>query len=384
MTRLKVTSKAILPLKAMLILALAAVVAAGAQPAGAQEPVNEGGFVVHEWGTFTSVAGKDGKAVAWSPLTGPPELPDFVERFNIPGFKSGLRGTVRMETPVLYFYSSHRQTVYVSVAFSRGVITEWYPHASVPAEEHPTPTMLYEKRNDGGIIWESVNLEPEWTGDFVRDIHPGSRYYVARATASTPLFVRTTKGGQHEKFLFYRGVSALPAPVTATADSNGAITAGNLEDDEISDVILFERRGDRVGYRIIHGLRGETTLQPPDLNGSTDALYSDFEQILEGHGLFQAEAHAMVQTWRDSWFEEGSRLFYIVPSSFVDRMLPMKIGPAPERMVRVFVGRMEIVTPATRKAVQTALAAEDWAALAKYGRFLEPIREMISSSADGR
>jgi hypothetical protein len=42
------------------------------------------------------------------------------------------------------------------------------------------------------------------------------------------------------------------------------------------------------------------------------------------------------------------------------------------------------VTPATRKAVKAALAANDQETLAKYGRFLGPILEMISASADGR
>ncbi len=30
----------------------------------------------------------------------------------------------------------------------------------------------------------------------------------------------------------------------------------------------------------------------------------------------------MLQTWRDSWFAEGSRLLYIVPPEFVSTVLP--------------------------------------------------------------
>ncbi len=85
-------------------------------------------LTAHEWGTFTSIAGSDGQAVEWSPLTGSTDLPQFVEHFRDPGFKLGLRGTVRMETPVLYFYDSREETISVNVAFSKGVITEWYPH----------------------------------------------------------------------------------------------------------------------------------------------------------------------------------------------------------------------------------------------------------------
>jgi len=81
----------------------------------------------------------------------------------------------------------------------------------------------------------------------------------------------------------------------------------------------------------------------------------------------------MIETWRGSWFEEGSRLLYLVPASFVNRVLPLSIQPAPAQTVRVFVGRLELVTPATERAVQTAFAAHDTTTLEKYGRFLEPI-----------
>jgi len=85
----------------------------------------------------------------------------------------------------------------------------------------------------------------------------------------------------------------------------------------------------------------------------------------------------MVEAWRDSWFEEGSRLLHIVPAAFVDGVLPLSINPVPARTVRVFVGRFEIVTPATEKAVQRAFVTNDSATLKMFGRFLEPILETM-------
>jgi hypothetical protein len=35
-------------------------------------------LVVHEWGTFTSIAGRNGTAVDWRPLDGASDLPKFV------------------------------------------------------------------------------------------------------------------------------------------------------------------------------------------------------------------------------------------------------------------------------------------------------------------
>ncbi len=87
----------------------------------------------------------------------------------------------------------------------------------------------------------------------------------------------------------------------------------------------------------------------------------------------------MVETWRDSWFEEGSRLIYIVPSRAVDTILPLQVDPAPARTVRVFVGRIELLTPETKRVVESAIAKADWSAVERYSRFLDPILKSIYS-----
>ena len=81
----------------------------------------------------------------------------------------------------------------------------------------------------------------------------------------------------------------------------------------------------------------------------------------------------MVDTWRDSWFEEGSRLFYIFSRRAVDAALPLEIRPAPSTLVRVFVGRIELITDATRREVSDALGSNDRHTLSKYARFLPAI-----------
>ena len=85
----------------------------------------------------------------------------------------------------------------------------------------------------------------------------------------------------------------------------------------------------------------------------------------------------MVETWKDSWFEEGSRLIYIVPPDAVDAILPLEVTPAPSQVVRVFVGRMELVTAQTKRSVESAIAKSDWQALGRYGRFLDPILQRM-------
>jgi hypothetical protein len=330
-------------------------------------------LTVHEWGTFTSIAGNDGQAVEWSPLTGSTDLPAFVEHFRDPGFKVGLRGTVRMETPVLYFYDSREETVSVSVVFSKGVITEWYPHASrVEPAGNLYGEILHQTSAGGSIVWDSVTLAPNERSDFPRE-HGNNHYYAARMTSSTPLRVQTPPGQQQEKFLFYRGVSTFPVPILAKLTATGKLLVENRGEEEIPNAILFERRGEKVGYRIGGAVQKDAAFDPPELTGTIDDLGRELEGILVAQGLYQDEAHAMVETWRGSWFEEGSRLLYIVSPAFVNEVLPLSIHPAPAQTVRVFVGRLELVTPATQKAVETAFAANDTATLKTYGRFLEPI-----------
>jgi len=278
---------------------------------------------------------------------------------------------------VLYFYSPRDVTVSASVSFSKGLITEWYPDADrvLPGGVAPGPR-LSQLSADGSITWNHVTVSPNLAGEFPSDAQP-NRYYGARETASSPLRVTTSAGVQQEKFLFYRGVSSSPLPLSAKMISNGKLVVKSLSGDEIPNAILFERRGERVGYRLTGALNDETSVDPPVLTGSADSLYGDLEEILVGRGLYRDEAHAMVETWKDSWFEEGSRLIYIVPRGFIDRVLPLTIDPAPEQIVRVFVGRLEIVTPATQSAVKTAMAHNDEVTLKKYGRFLEPILQTV-------
>src|SRR5580700_2984800 len=355
----------------------------------AQSFSSDPSLTAHEWGTFTSIAAKDGHAAEWLPLTGSTDLPAFVEHFQTPDFKGGLRGTVRMETPVLYFYTNHPTTISVHVSFSQGLITEWYPHANRVEPvglQSQTRMVSYlqdwsrrQKQPDSSISWDSIALEPNSSASLPREGRT-NHYYAARQTSSTPLRIKTQASEQVEKFLFYRGVSSFSVPVSAKLAHDGKILAQNLITQEIPAMLLFERRGDKLGLRIADATATQSTLDPPELNVNMDSLKQAVEDMLIAQGLYHDEAQAMFETWRDSWFEEGSRLLYIVPRQFVDSVLPLSINPTPAQTVRVFVGRLELITPATQRAVEQALAAHDQSTLTRYGRFLVPILENMIAS----
>ena len=320
-------------------------------------------LTVHEWGTFTSIAGADGAAVAWLPVAGPTDVPCFVERnrFNI---KAGLTGTVRMETPVLYFYADHAMTVEVNVRFRQGLITEWFPHAVV------TPASGSDVfRSAGTITWRRVQLSPGTMEHFPREAR-ASHYYAARQTEAAPL----ASGPDNEKFLFYRGVGRFLPPIGATVDGNGTVAVISPPDQPIGDVILFTNDRGRITYEIRRQTERWIRVDPEVVDRAPTA---ELERLLLTRGLYPAEARAMLDTWRDSWFEEGTRLLYMVPPREIDTILPLQITPTPAAVARVFVGRMELVTPRMLEDVKAALVADDVASLRKYGRFLDAIGNRI-------
>ncbi len=370
-----------------LLVPVLAVATAAFLPAAELRSVQPNGLTVHEWGTFTSVAGEDGGPVDWDALGCKSDLPRFVNDYGYRGFKWRLQGTVRMETPVMYFYSPAELQAHVRVGFVHGLITEWYPRAEyeVFQESGAGGSMRKLEANlnridtslrtlTGAIQWRNIKVEPGTAPVLPVESDP-SRYYAARATDAAPI----TVGGQHEKFLFYRGVGRFPVPLSARLTGGGRIVVENRGHERVPMAILFENHEGRMGYRIAGAVEDALTLDAPTADGSLPQLRQELETALVAQGLYPKEAQAMVETWRDSWFEEGSRLIYIVPSSAVDAILPLQVQPAPSQIVRIFVGRIELVTPETRRSVESAIQRRDWQMVDRYSRFLEPILNKIYS-----
>ncbi len=392
----------------------------------AAAPPRDGGLTVHEWGTFTSVAGENGMSVDWTGLGLKRDLPDFVEDAGYRCTKWTFAGTVRMETPVIYFYSSHDLTARVSVKFPHGAMSEWYPRANVeiyesknlldrmsavtasyaqrampmygegdinplarlvdppPAGLDPLLVKLSPSRNGidtsmrtllGSIEWNDVKIQPGAAADFPDD-HSGNRYYRARQTDSAPL----TAGDQHEKFLFYRGVARFQVPLLAQLSPTGKLAVSNGGSEAVPVAYIYENRQGRMRYSRVGAIESSTTVDLAALGGSLPELRYDLEETLVSQGLFRKEAHAMLETWEDSWFEEGLRIIYIMPARAVDSVLPLKVEPAPAQATRVFVGRIELLTAEAQQAVEEAVASTDVSIATRYGRFLDPILDRIRAA----
>jgi hypothetical protein len=80
------TSRVRLVLILALVLALSTAVLLIAADRPSADPAD---LTVHEWGTFTSVAGKDGAAIDWDTLGCTNDLPAFVHDFDTAASSGG-------------------------------------------------------------------------------------------------------------------------------------------------------------------------------------------------------------------------------------------------------------------------------------------------------
>ena len=60
------------------------------------------------------------------------------------------------------------------------------------------------------------------------------------------------------------------------------------------------------------------------------------------------------ENWRGGMVDH--RAGFGLPRAWTDRTLPLKLNPAPRELVRVMVGRAEVLTPALQHRLSNALA----------------------------
>jgi hypothetical protein len=349
-------------------------------------------YVAHEWGTFTSVQGADGAQMVWNPFI-PAELPRFVyDRNNAFGvemllLKRNTSAKQRLETPVIYFHSPQALTVDVSIQFPQGSVTEWFPYGLVPKLAKP---------NLPALEWKGVKVVPRGSraakgleAKIPREAN-GSHYYAAReATADYVIAPGKAKGKTEvEKLLFYRGIGNFDAPLMVTLPSSdeGRLLLLNTGTETLRDLFLVQVQDGKMAVTAVDDIAAQSSTtaevgRPQPLNVARKELAAKLQAGLVRGGLYESEAAAMVKTWDDSWFaENGTRVLYVLPTAWADRVLPLTLTPAPREVARVFVGRAEVIMPTTerflavevdRYSTDKATAVSNVRALG-IGRFLEP------------
>jgi hypothetical protein len=350
------------------------------------------GLTVHEWGTFTSFSGPTGDLVPFNINLGE-NLPDFVlartggdgwaSVREVPTFKFSLMAEQRMETPVIYFYSDKPADVSVNVRMPQGLITEVYP--PVTSATPATLGAIAIPPTGSSIRWDHVSLTPSYCCDVITFPNGGdSHYYQARATKSDP--IKITRGTETlgEKFLFYRGIAHGDLGLKAHALGNDAFTIDKSDSGLLSAVFAVEVAGTQVRFSQADNVEPGAKLALPKDTTSAESLGSAMAQSLTKAGLYEDEAKAMVATWKHLWFgESGTRLMVIMPQASIDKALPLDITPSPKEVKRVFVARLELLTPERQQWTQDLLAQYAKATdadkqgidlqLNTLGRFRDPI-----------
>jgi hypothetical protein len=210
----------------------------------------------------------------------------------------------------------------------------------------------FAKGYNGSIEW-NVQVQPSSEGDGAAVFKPGATptWLYPRQTDSALL---RTKGGEAEKFLFYRGVGNFSLPVKFALPDDGTLHIQNDSKAAIPAMLIFNhpRYGDQVSFVLLDSLKagGTRTVKLADPVTSTNwqhEVYATMRDALVQAGLFPKEADAMLQTWWSSYFEHpGLRVFWIVPENFTRAVLPLTVEPSPREQTRVLVGRSELLTPA--------------------------------------
>ena len=333
-------------------------------------------YTLHEWGTFTTVIGSDGTHLDGVHREDAP-LPGFVYELDAPPkqdpqvrqmtkgldySRSFAHVNVRLETPVIYFYTDEAFDARVEVGFENGTIGQWYPDRSGGEARHPERLLDFAAPRVGSIRWD-VKVEPAGEDASARVFRAGELpCWIYPRYPDSALVTNTA--GETEKYLFYRGLGRMELPVTFTA-SDDELHAANRGPDQIARWLVFDNDG-RGGARWWTpqplGAAGGSVSVPLEETGYQTnwraALYADGVAMLVAAGLFRKEADAMMQTWWASYFETpGLRVFWIVPRAKVDEVLPLSVSLQPQELERVIVGRSEILRPDFERGLLSDFAA---------------------------
>ena len=357
-------------------------------------------LVVHEWGTFTSLQDETGRTLGSLNSDDEP-LPPFAHELDYfhrlkPGElppvayqgapSSHPAVTMRLETPVVYFHPSISASLPivadVKVLFYSGWLTQFYPNAESQTNGFSS-VALGTRSMPGWLKWSNLKI-----GGDARGPETTERVWTApRAVRAASV---TTRTGESEKFLFYRGVAQIDAPlrVSRSGPAELAVQQGWLEPGlgallpmKIRKLWLAQFRPDGTcAFRLLEPILLENASETNRIlqtvpstfaaeefsRANLQKLQAAMRSALIVDGLFTDEADALLNTWELSYFKSwGLRLFFLVPRAWTDYRLPIEIS-VPNDLTRVMVGRIELVTEEHRALLRELAEAAPEKSWARY------------------
>ena len=381
-----------------------ALVASPARSSPGKQTGSADHLVVHEWGTFTVLQDENGSPIGGINTDDEP-LPQFVHTLNgeLNGPSSPLppvyfKGVprnhpdvyTRLETPVIYFYppGGREMSVDVDVRFPAGWLTQFYPDAQVSADGRDKDGFKFGPltyKSTGTLSWR--NLRIGGTQEGPKTDMPA--WLAPRRVPGAASVV--TQKGETERYLFYRGVGHIDAPLSVARSSDGTSlhvrsrigNAVQLKPGmKMGPLWLVDARADGTSaFREIESIdlsQGQDKVLATTAATFGDAEYSRdnlgrirqrLREALTRDGLFGDEAEGLLNTWEASYFRRpGLRMFFMVPREWTDVHLPLRVS-APAEIERAMVGRIELVTPRHRELLKKISAGPvstpEWVAAAR-------------------
>jgi len=349
----------------------------------------QGSLIVHEWGTITTRHSRDGTPQGRLNRIDPAEvLPAFVHRFEPQqtsatpqtSFRKGTDTpgrpdvTMRLETPVLYFYRDGNAAAPaafdVSVQLRGGILNEFYPDAQASTGRDagrmeskiaaqaikPGDPIVLDDYLLGRLAWNGISLNPAARP-------PQTDSAIWNAPRNVRAEKLSTAAGEGEHYLFYRGVAHLEALLqTRHSPSEVQLRAPRhlhwmpVPEMTISQLWLVDVHADGA---LAFAAREQTTIAKHAPlaqlvgmkmfsaqqygNSQRAALRESMRSALINAGLYDDEADAMLATWNASYFQTaGLRVFYVVPREWIEYFLPLELS-VPHRSTRVLIGRIDLI-----------------------------------------
>jgi hypothetical protein len=343
-------------------------------------------IVVHEWGTFTSLQDPGGRAIGGLNSNDEP-LPGFVHRIRAgiiandslaQVFSKGIVRahpdvTMRLETPVLYFYPPDQSpvTLDVKATFNGGILSEFYPKAKVATtldgKATTQPTARITDQTVGSLEWKDVRLDKSNSAAAQSFPQTDAHVWISpRAVKSAAVRI----GSESEQYIFYRGLGHVESPIAVRRVHDYLDIRDARKDDQRNTLLKIDRAwlaeftsdGACAFREILNPVTNPMScaIQPKPATfvksdfakDNVARLRDSMHKALVDAGLFDDEANAMLETWKLSYFSAiGQRLFFLVPRDWTDAVIPLEFSKSVE-LTRVMVGRIELVTPAQQQNVK--------------------------------
>ena len=292
----------------------------------------------------------------------------------------------------------------VEVIFPTGIWTQWYPQATTVAPGIVQAGSPSRTRN-GSISWDVVVRPPNMkqrhaAGDERRSaVELRPRRGLACVTTLKPESCTRSRNGNSSSST--ADSAKRHCPSMRVMEQTGESRRRRPRQRAAARLHPARReRAWRVFLRPFVGPANASTQPVPSmvaarpLDAFVTQVSTDVASRLMRAGCMRRKRCAMVNTWASSYFKtDGVRLLFVMPQSWTDRYIPMRITPEPEELVRVMVGRVELLDRARELRAEKAISAlaspdasvreQAFDTLRDGGRYVEPIvRRTLRTTTD--